>query len=96
MNISLELLMAIITGLVTGVIFFGGLWWTVQRGLQSTRPAMVFLASFVVRAGLAMAGFYFAGAGDWRNFTACLAGFIAGRYLVQFRISHPARQTGDS
>ena len=40
---------AIIPGLVLGGVFFGGLWWTVQKGFASPRPALWFLGSLLLR-----------------------------------------------
>jgi F1F0 ATPase subunit 2 len=31
------------TRVLLGVIFFGGLWWTVRKGLSSKRPASLAL-----------------------------------------------------
>ena len=36
-------------GALLGVFFFGGLWWTVQKGVASERPAFWFLGSLLVR-----------------------------------------------
>lgn len=51
-------LLAVIGGLIAGGIFFGGLWWTVQRIAQSNRPTVLVLGSMVVRLLLAMGVFY--------------------------------------
>jgi F1F0 ATPase subunit 2 len=32
-------------GLLLGAIFFGGLWWTVRKGVSSKRPALWFSAA---------------------------------------------------
>ena len=32
------LALALATGALLGVFFFGGLWWTVQKGVESDRP----------------------------------------------------------
>ena len=41
MNEPLALGLAVVAGLLLGAIFFGGLWWTLRKGLQSPRPASV-------------------------------------------------------
>ena len=41
-----------------GAIFFGGLWWTVRKGVASRRPALWFLGSLLLRTSIALAGFY--------------------------------------
>ena len=82
MNDLTTYVLAGIAGLFLGAIFFGGLWWTVRRGMASARPAVWFFVSLLLRIGLAMAGFYFVGQGDWRRFVACLVGFYIARFLI--------------
>ena len=45
-------------GLVLGAVFFGGLWWTVRKGVASPRPALWFVGSMLLRTGVVLAGFY--------------------------------------
>ena len=52
------LALAFSTGTLLGVFFFGGLWWTVHKGVMSDRPALWFLGSLVLRISLTLAGFY--------------------------------------
>jgi hypothetical protein len=42
MNETVILVLAGSAGLLLGAIFFGGLWWTVRKGLSSKRPALCF------------------------------------------------------
>jgi F1F0 ATPase subunit 2 len=86
MNNALPLILAALVGVLLGAIFFGGLFWTVRRGLASRRPALLFLGSFLLRMGIAPGGFYFVGQGDWRRFVACLVGFVIAR-LISTRFS---------
>jgi F1F0 ATPase subunit 2 len=76
------LVMTLLAGALLGAIFFGGLWWTVRRGLSSRRPAMLFLGSMLLRTVTALAGFYFVSQGDWRRLLACLLGFFIARVAV--------------
>ena len=57
-------------GLALGVIFFGGLLWTVRRVVLSPWPALWVSASLVLRMSLALAGLYFVSDGDWRRLLA--------------------------
>jgi F1F0 ATPase subunit 2 len=92
MNDILFLALSLITGVALGVIFFGGLWWTVRKGTGARRPALWFAASLLLRTGIVLAGFYFLGRGDWMRMAACLVGFIAARLLVM-RLTRPAEKT---
>jgi F1F0 ATPase subunit 2 len=69
-------------GAVLGVIFYGGLWWTIRKGLHSRQPAIWFLTSLVSRTAVALIGFYLVFRDDWRRLVACLVGFIFARILV--------------
>ncbi len=79
---NLLLLLAALGGVLLGTIFFGGLWWTVRTKLSSDLAALWFFASLILRTGVALAGFYFIGQGDWRRLVACLLGFLAARFAV--------------
>src|ERR1039458_7406986 len=59
MNETLSLVPALLAGVLLGAIFFGGLWWTIRKGFASTRPALWFLGSMLLRTSIALAGFYF-------------------------------------
>ena len=52
-------ILALLAGAGLGAFFFGGLWWTVQKGLSSKRPALLFVGSLLLRSGVVLAGFYF-------------------------------------
>ncbi len=89
MNTSWIIFFAGLAGIGLGAIFFGGLWWTIRRGVSSSRPAAWFLGSAVLRMGAALAGFYFISDGHWPRLVACLVGFIAARLIVT-RLTRPS------
>jgi F1F0 ATPase subunit 2 len=74
--------LALVAGLVLGTVFFGGLWWTVRKGVSSKHLALWFLGSMLVRMSIVLLGFYFVGRGDWQRLVACLVGFIIARFIV--------------
>jgi F1F0 ATPase subunit 2 len=82
MNEILNLILALIAGFLLGVVFFGGLWWTVQKGLSSKKPAFWFLSSLLIRTSIAISGFYFASDGHWERLLLCLFGFFVMRQIV--------------
>lgn len=82
--------LAFFAGAIIGAIFFGGLWWTVRKGVTASQPALWFLGSFVVRIGIAAAGFYFVSRGDFARLVACLFGFLAARLVVTRLTKSPA------
>ena len=86
MNESLTLALALVAGVLLGAIFFGGLWWTVRKGVSSEQPALWFFGSLLLRMSIALAGFYFVAA---RSLGAAAA--------VSPRICHgtPRREVAD-
>lgn len=79
---SLALVLAGLAGAGLGAIFFGGLWWTIGKGLVSPRPALWLSTSLLLRMSIALAGFYFVGHGHWQRLAACLVGFVLARLIV--------------
>lgn len=88
MNETLSLAASLAAGVMLGVIFFGGLWWTVRKGVASRRPALWFFGSLTLRMGIALAGFYFVSGGHWERLLVCLLGFVTARLIVT-RLARP-------
>jgi len=82
MSSAPALVLALLSGVLLGVIFFGGLWWTVRRGLISPVPALWFSASSLIRTAVALGGFYVVSHGEWRRLLACLLGYFLARLVV--------------
>jgi F1F0 ATPase subunit 2 len=91
MNETLILVLALATGVLLGAIFFGGLWWTVQKGVSSKRPALWFFGSLLLRTSIALVGFYFIARGHWERLLVCLLGFVMARLIVM-RITRAAEK----
>ena len=86
MSEAIELMLSCAAGLLLGTVFFGGLYWTVLKGVNAAMPALWFSVSLLLRLGITLIGFYFASDGDWRRLSAALAGFIIAR-LISTRLS---------
>ncbi len=76
------MVMAFAGGILLGVIFFAGLWFTVKKVTFSKTPALLILGSFILRMVITLIGFYFISMGDWKNLLGCLIGFIIARFVV--------------
>ena len=87
MSDTLPLALALLAGALLGVFFFGGLWWTIQKGVASETPALWFLGSLLLRTSLVLAGFYLAAQGHWSRLAACLLGFLIARLIVVRRLT---------
>jgi F1F0 ATPase subunit 2 len=88
MNELLFIVLSGLAGAVLGTLFFGGLWWTVRKALESPQPALWLAGSLLCRTGIVLAGFYLVGHEDWKRLFACLVGFICGRFVIM-RLTRP-------
>ncbi len=96
MNNFLILAFALVAGILLGAIFFGGLWWTVRKGVAAKNPALWFLGSMLLRMAIVLAGFYFVGRGDWQRLIVCLLGFIVARFIVMRLTSNFEKKIGSA
>jgi F1F0 ATPase subunit 2 len=80
---------AAFAGVCLGALFFGGLWWTVTRGMTKRNPALWFLMSLMLRVGVCLVGFYLVSAGGWLSLLLSLLGFAAARALITRYIARP-------
>ena len=77
------LILALLAGAVLGVFFFGGLWWTVHKGLVAKTPALWFLLSYLLRMSVVVSGFlWIARNADWLHLSMALIGFIMVRIIL--------------
>ena len=82
MNDIFFLLITMIASLILGIIFFGGLWWTIHKGLESKYPAAWFILSFIIRTSIVLVGFYFILDSQWERIVAAVLGFLIARLLI--------------
>ena len=95
MNEALTIVLALVTGVFLGALFFGGLWWTIQRGVSSKRPALWFFGSLLLRTSIVLAGFYILARGHWENLLMGILGFVLARLIVT-RLTGPPVGPRDS
>ena len=91
MNEAVSLSGVLLEGLLLGVGFFGGLWWTVQKGLTLKNPALWFFGSTLLRVSLVLGGFYLIARDDWRALLVGLLGFVIARMAVT-RFTRPTKK----
>ncbi len=88
-----SLVFSCVAGVVLGIFFFGGLWWTVRKAVTAKIPALWFLGSMLLRTGVVLIGFYFVMGDDWKRLLVGLLGFIVAR-LVVIRHTRVLNQSG--
>ena len=82
MDETLSLVLALVAGILLGAIFFGGLWWTVQKVVLSNRSTLWVFCSLLLRMSIVLAGFYFIAHGHWERLLMSLLGFVVARPIV--------------
>lgn len=91
MTYWLVLSFSLLFGFALGLMYFGGLWFTVRRARDASRTKRLLLGSFIVRSVLALAGFYliiYLMGHRWEMVALGLLGFIGGRRVLVHRL-HP-------
>jgi F1F0 ATPase subunit 2 len=73
---------ALAAGMVLGALFFGGLWWTVRRGLTAANPALWFALSALIRIAITVSALYYVARSGWPSLLACLGGILIARIAV--------------
>lgn len=82
MNEIVFIVLLLFCGLVLGLFFFVGLWWTIKKSMVSRHPALVLLSSLIIRICVVLIGFYYISQGNWKRILSCLAGFIIAKFIV--------------
>ena len=86
-----QLLLFLLVGLVLGAMYFYALWLTIRRLPQARSPALLVLASALLRLGMLFAGLYWVTAGGhWERLLAAVAGVILARILLTRWLPVPA------
>ncbi|MFT7109618.1 MAG: F1F0 ATPase subunit 2 [Psychrobacter glaciei] len=95
-SVLFELLTALLSGALLGIVFFSGLWWTLVKLPTSKYPVLLFACSFAIRSSTVILGIYLMLDNSWLRLSALLLGFIAIRiiatgFIVHLQSSQPAK-----
>ncbi len=90
------LVFAAFVGFITGLIFFGGLWFTTQRLSTWKYPAVWLLISFMVRASVMLGALYWVGKDHLPRMAACLVGFLIARVAMLHVTREKSQEVSDS
>ena len=82
MTEAMRIILVGMAGIGLGALFFGGLWWTVNKCVSSRRPGLLVFVSLILRLGMILAGFYLVAGAHWQRLLACLLGFVVARFIV--------------
>jgi F1F0 ATPase subunit 2 len=93
MNDAPGMVVACVSGVLLGTVFFGGLWWTVRKGVSSPQPVLWFFGSLLLRMSIVLGGLYLVGRGHAERLLLCLLGVVVARFIV-LRLTRPPVEPG--
>ena len=79
---STQLILAVSAGSMASLLYFGGLWVTVNQLADSSNPMGAYIASFVVRTGILACGLFALLQLGWQHVAAACVGFLIVRYVM--------------
>lgn len=86
MNEIIQFVFMLTSGFVLGVLFFGGLWFTVKKSVSVKNPVLWIFGSFIVRMGIVLLGFYYLIQFGWHAMFLGLFGLIMARFITMYFI----------
>jgi len=89
------LLLSLLAGCLLGAFFFGGLWWTVQKITESSRPYLISVISYIIRIAVVLVCFYLLLQSGWQNLFAAMIGFIITRTVLAYKLKPERRLPGN-
>ncbi len=81
---------SVAAGFVLGLMFYGGLWWTVRHATDFRSPASTMLGLALLRLSATLAGFHWVASGEWSQMLLCLLGFLLARLAVTWATRLPS------
>ncbi|MCK7548121.1 ATP synthase subunit I [Marinobacter koreensis] len=83
------------SGAILGLVFLWGLWLTVQKLPATRHPALLVMASLILRFAVSLAGFYvIVQLGGWDQILMAVAGFTLPRLFLARRLQPPQEVSG--
>ena len=77
-----NLIVPLVCGFFLGAFFFGGLAWTIAKGLQARHPAPIFALSYLLRLCVVVGGFMLISSGQAERVLAAVVGCMGARLFV--------------
>ena len=76
-------LCALLSGVLLGLLYFGGLWLTIKKLIRSKHPALLAMGSFTSRTVICVTAFYLIfRVGDWIGLLVGVAGFFVTKLFM--------------
>ena len=95
MNEILTLTLSLISGIMLGFFYFGGLWLTLKRLHKSNQPALLTIGSLLGRSAVCLFGFYLISGSGLEVLFLSLAGFVLSKIALIHRFGFQAHKEAD-
>jgi len=82
MNVWIEMIAPLLGGVLLGIFYFVGLWWTVKRLSRTEHPVTLYLLSFGLRVAVLLLAFFLLLNFGVLELMVALAGFIVTRFVL--------------
>lgn len=80
------MIIAFFGGIILGIFFFGGLYWSIQKLEKVRYPALFMTTSVMLRMIIFLIVFYFIFNGSYKNLLVAFIGFIGVRFFMIFNL----------
>lgn len=78
-------MIAFLTGAVLGLVYFGGLYLSVQKMSQVKHPSILMAVSLFLRMLVLLGVFFFMAKGGYKDVLLTLLGVLLIRFLIIFK-----------
>lgn len=85
----LFLFFALLSGAVLGLIYFGGLWYTLRKAAEYQPSYWLIFGSFLIRLVFALLVFYVLMVQHWAYMAIALCAFLVMRQILIIRVGKP-------
>jgi F1F0 ATPase subunit 2 len=80
-------------GVILGIIFFGGLYWTIQQLAETKHPALLMTISLLLRMAILLGVMFYVAKGGYQGILLAMLGMIVVRVIMIFKIKKPEEKT---
>lgn len=86
MNTLLTISISFLAGILLGILYFLGIWYSVIKTTSQKKSVVYLIFSFLVRVFALQICFYFIVQGGVILLISALVGFILGRQIIFFKL----------
>lgn len=81
-------MIAFFIGIILGILYFGGLYLTVQKINTVKTPALLMTLSLILRMGLLIGAFFYIAKSGFKDILFALVGVILARLVMTFTVKN--------